>query len=128
MDEQSPESAPLEFERNEEFVSLYANNVMFRMTLFDLKMIFGQVDQREGNAVSVEQHTAITIPWIQAKLMIYFLQVNVAVFEAEHGKIKIPNRLMPPEPEVLPGAPDNVADVQLGIIRKLHQEFLANLK
>lgn len=55
--------------RHEEFTSLYANNVQFEWSQLDLKLIFGQLDQSRGKA-QIEQHTAMTIPWMIAKLHI----------------------------------------------------------
>ncbi len=72
----------------------YANNVMFEPTIWDLKLIFGEWS---GRSQSVEYHTSVTIPWAQAKLMLYYLQANVAAHEAANEKIKIPVTVMPPD-------------------------------
>lgn len=69
----------------------YANNVAFESTIWDLKLIFGEYSDHDK---SVEWHTSITIPWAQAKLMQYYLQINVEYFESQHGKIEVP---MPPQ-------------------------------
>ena len=124
------ESEPVGFERDDEFVSLYANNVLFERSIWDLKMIFGQLDQYQGK-VRVEQHTAITIPWVQAKLMNHFLSVNLAMYESENGQIQIPSILLPQAPGSLtegPGDNDPQADAQIQLIRKLHDQFIAGLK
>jgi hypothetical protein len=121
----APGQASLDFERDENFVTLYANNITFEAAIWDLKMIFGQLDQRDK--IVVEQHTAITIPWLQAKLLIYLLQVNVSVFEAEHGKIQVPERFIQ-EPQVLPGSPSAEAEAQIKIVRQVRDEFIASLK
>jgi Protein of unknown function (DUF3467) len=81
-------------DREEDFSSLYANNVSYEASVYDLKLLFGQSDLSRNR---VELHTAMTIPWLQAKLMAHYIQMNVAVYEAENGKIKIPARMHPPE-------------------------------
>src|ERR1017187_1064478 len=84
--------------RHEDYVTLYANNVQFQPWDSDLRMTFGELDLRKGKVVT-EQHTAISISWLQAKIMLYFLGLQVAVQEIANGKIKIPDRLFPPEPD-----------------------------
>src|SRR5580698_4093433 len=86
------------FWRNENYEALYANNVQFESTEWDLKMIFGELDMGRKDGAGVEQHTAITVPWAQAKLLIYYLQLNVGIYEKIFGKIKIPDSVLPPEP------------------------------
>jgi len=82
--EQTPASQS-QFERDEDFLPVYANNVLFEPSVWDLKMIFGQLDQSEGKAV-VEQHTAVTIPWAQAKVLSYYLQVNLTAYASALAK------------------------------------------
>ena len=46
------------YQRDEEFAYLYANNVRFESSAFDLKMIFGELDQSGKDGLTVIQHTA----------------------------------------------------------------------
>ena len=94
-------------ERSEEFASLYANNVQIEISVWDLKMIFGQLDQSIPAPGRVEQHTAMAIPWIQAKLLAYYLQANIILHESDSGKISVPLNVQPPE--LLP-LPDELKD------------------
>jgi hypothetical protein len=60
-------------ELQEDLVSLYANNVMYEASVWDLKLIFGQLDQKvaekqQGQA-TVDYHSAITLPWSTVKTM-----------------------------------------------------------
>src|SRR5947209_3194715 len=80
--------------RNEDFGTFYANNVRFESSLWDLKIIFGQLDQ-SSRPNAIEQHTAMTVTWVQAKLMAYYLEVNLAVFETDNGYIRVPLALTP---------------------------------
>jgi len=77
-----------------ELTTDYANNTLFEPTIWDLKLIFGEFSQRSK---SIEYHTSITVPWAQAKLIMYYLQANVAVHESETGTIKIPKAVWPQE-------------------------------
>jgi len=90
----SEPTAKTQPEENEEMTADYANNTMFESTIWDLKLIFGEFSQRPN---SVEWHTSITVPWAQAKLMIYYLQANVAAYEINTGKIKMADQVLPPE-------------------------------
>jgi|SRR5271157_2865026 len=88
--------------RHEDYVTLYANNVQFQPFEWDLRMTFGELDVRKGQVI-IEQHTAITVTWLQAKLMLYFLGLQVAVHEMSHEPIRIPKSVFPPEPTLPSG-------------------------
>ena len=105
---QSPIASESFFERDEDFASLYANNVQFETSVWDLKIIFGQLDQSRPSG-RVDQHTAITLPWLQAKIMAFYLSANVALYEADNGKIQIPLSL---QPQPLPPVPDHLKDIK----------------
>jgi len=93
------QTTPRPFRRPDDFASLYANNVQFETSVWDLKLLFGQLDQSETPNF-VEQHTAVTLPWVQAKLCAYFLTLNVLINQALNGKIEIPNSVMPTRPDM----------------------------
>ena len=114
---------------SEDFSSAYANQVRFEPSSWDLKFVFGQLDQGSG-APSTEWHTAMTIPWAQAKLGLYFLQVHVAVYEHVFGKIAIPWDGIPPPPvpptdEEAEQNPNKRAAYE--IMQKLYDQFRASL-
>ena len=54
----------LDLRRDEEFASLYANNVQLESSVWDLKIMFGQLDQAKGPNV-INQHTAMTMSHTQ---------------------------------------------------------------
>lgn len=87
----------LDTRRHENYENWYSNNVQYQQSEWDLKFVFGQLDWAEDHYI-IEQHTAITMAWLQAKLMLYFLSVQVGVYEMSHGKIPIPSGAVPPEP------------------------------
>lgn len=85
-------------QRSEDFASVYSNNVAFETSLWDLRLIFGQLDQAVG---VVDQHTAVTIPWTLAKLALYHLECQLAAYEIIYGKIVLSTDVLPPVPPPL---------------------------
>src|SRR5712692_7318013 len=85
----------LPFELAEDFRSRYANNVFYETSVFDIKLDFGEVMQLPGQDPYIEQHTSITLSWLEAKLAVLFLAVNVATQEKRFGTIPIPEGLIP---------------------------------
>jgi len=128
MDEETGATPVQEFRRAEDFSSVYANNLQFELSAWDLKMIFGELDQR-GGKVAVDQHTSVTLSWLQAKLLNFFLEINLAVHELEQGKIKIPKNLLPPVPAPPLGELADVPQAKpiFELITKMREEFIAGL-
>jgi hypothetical protein len=119
---------PVEFSRHDNFESLYANNIQFEASEWDLKILFGELDLR-GGKVAVEQHTAMNIPWVQAKLLLFYLGVQVAINEKINGPIRIPKTVLPPEPPPLPEQfKDNPLALELrAFADKMRKDFIASL-
>lgn len=111
-------------ELEEDFASLYANNVAYEASVWDLKLIFGQLDQnvaeRQQGQTTVDYHTAITLPWSTVKTMVYFLRVNLAGHEAEAGPVKLPERVVPPRPNE-PGE-NPIAEAAAQAMRRIWDE------
>ena len=84
------------FQRVENFYTDYANNVYLESSVWDLKFIFGQLDQSVSPIVT-EQRSAITIPWIQAKILNFLLTAHIMGYEMANGKIIVPSAVVPPE-------------------------------
>ncbi|MFZ1887297.1 MAG: hypothetical protein WAU33_04645 [Candidatus Binataceae bacterium] len=118
-------------ERAADFTVRYANNIYFESTAWDIKLTFGHIEQAIDPVV-VKHDFAVTIPWPQAKLALFWLRLHVEMAEAEVG-VKIPIRkdVLPAElPEEFP-EPLN-KDVSAAkrfreIYEKLRREFLATL-
>jgi hypothetical protein len=124
-EETTPAAPAVEVRRSKDFISVYANSMLFEASVWDLKLILGILDQT-GGKVAVEQHTAVSIPWTQAKLLCYWLRLNLEIYEMNNGKIHIPQGVrppVPPEPETKDA--QNMALFELA--KKLHQEFMASL-
>jgi len=84
--EKNPEAEPT-------YESVYANNHMVEISFWDLKVLFGQVEQHPK--FNINYHTAVTMPWAQAKLLGYYLRLQVAWHEAVNGEVKLPSNLVP---------------------------------
>jgi|SRR5712664_1332709 len=121
---------PLTYEPADEFYEAYANNSYFEASAWDLKLIFGQLDQSGGN-VKVVQHTAITLPWTQVKLLSYWLRGQVEAHELTNGKIHMPSSIIPPPlpplTEELKKSDPN-AEAVYGIFNRLRDELIASFK
>jgi hypothetical protein len=131
MDDKPVIAAPkLEFP--EQLFEAYANNVLYESSVWDLKFVFGQLDQSAGTApAKVTAHSAITVPWAQAKLIAYWLRVQIEVQEMTIGKIKIPAAVIPPPPPPLTDElkrSDPNAEKVYALIGKLRDEFVASLE
>src|SRR5713101_7954891 len=86
------------YQRVEDCYTDYANNIYLESSVWDLKLIFGQLDQ-STNPVTTEQRAALTIPWTQAKIFSYLLSLHLLAYEMANGKIVIPEAVVPPELE-----------------------------
>jgi len=112
----------------DDVVPVYANNVRFEMTVWDLRLMFGQLMPISEGKGQVEWHTDVTIPWTQAKLMHLFLGINLTLYERANGKITVPPSVLPaamtaPPPGVDASNPDAIEtfNVVQGIIRAFRE-------
>jgi hypothetical protein len=113
-----PQSA-IEYSKADDFATAYANNVFFESSLWDLRLIFGQNDQ-QISLNAVVQHTAITMPWPQVKLMTYFMETCLLAHEIQNGRIQIPPNLIPPVPAEPP------KELQTPTLLAIHKAFKAH--
>jgi hypothetical protein len=111
----------------EEFTSDYANNTYLVPTAWDLKLVFGEL---AISSRAIDWHTSITLPWAQAKLMAYYLDLNIAAYEKHNGTIKVPPSMLPPAPPPIQEADKDNPAVQslVEYIRERRQKFLDGLK
>src|SRR5450755_2207418 len=88
-----PPKSQIEYSRAENFISRYSNNAQLQGNAWDLRLTFGELDLNVGpNAVA--QHTSITLPWNQVKVLIYFLRMQLATYEIERNKVRIPKEVI----------------------------------
>jgi hypothetical protein len=119
-----PDDKP-QFERDEDFTALYANHVWLEASVWDLNMIFGQLDQAKGPNV-VRQHTGMAVSWLEAKVLHHFLEINLAAHEAEQGQIKVPRSVLPPP--IKPVGPEVSDPAVIAInkkVREIRDRFIA---
>jgi hypothetical protein len=105
MANEEPAAAPLQWVRATDFEEKYANNVRFESSGWDLKLIFGTLDQGTPDAKAypacVRFHTAVAVPWRQAKLLAYSACMNVLWHQKGEGKITLDKVAVPPPVDVL---------------------------
>jgi hypothetical protein len=89
--------APTDAAAEYDFDDVYANCAHLEISAWDAKVIFGQLDQSSGTPL-VDWHTAVTLPWPQAKILAYYLQATIEAYEAINGRIKIPAGALPMKP------------------------------
>lgn len=88
------------FKKSEDFAEIYANNIRFEISSWDLKMILGVLDQSQQPNV-VEQHTAVILPWRQVLLTAYYLTINLMIQQAQEGqRLHLPPSIMPAKPNI----------------------------
>jgi hypothetical protein len=125
---EQPSTAPPKYERTDNFISIYANSAFFEASAWDLKIIFGQLDQG-SQPIAVKQNLAVTIPWAQAKLALFWLRFQVEVMEEQTGKIPLRQDVIPIEPPPL--TPDQEKDPSAKRIYEAYvrarTEFMATL-
>ena len=127
MAEETPAPPSIPIKRIEDFVSRYANNVNLEISVWDLKLLFSELQQPSGEPAFIQQHTAITIPWLQAKLLMLWLRLNIVAQEATHGKILVPPQLLPsispPGPEITDAQARAVAET----VYNIFQQFVTDM-
>jgi hypothetical protein len=113
--------------RDEDFTALYANNVLSEASAWDLKVIFGILDQSVVPN-QIVQHTSINLPWTQVKLQSYYIKVALAIQEFYNGKINIPAAVIPINPEKL-NTPETQATPQelRDKITQIYKDFISSL-
>lgn len=102
---------------------VYSNSLHFDASDLDLTILFGQT-RPFPDPNSIDWRTAITLPWVTAKLLSYYLQINLRIYESEHGRIKIPSAMLPP----VPGPKDSEATTRNEIVEfveKMRAELLS---
>jgi hypothetical protein len=127
-DETQKPAATQQVERAADFTTRYANNVYFESTAWDIKLTFGHVEQATDPVV-IKHDFAVTIPWPQAKLTLFWLRLHVETAEAEIGaKIPIRKDLLPAElPKSESGQDDPTMKKFREIYERLRTEFLATV-
>jgi hypothetical protein len=116
---------PADIHRAPEFVNRYANHVVLQAAIWDVKMLFGQLDQTVGKN-AVVQDTAVTLPWTQVKIFSYLLQQQLIAHELQFGRIIVPQGIVA-APQDIPEEVKNqvpvLAEVETAV-KSLYGAFL----
>ena len=89
------------------YFELYANNVFFETNVWDLNLVFGLLDQ-EQSMPPFKRLGSVHVPWQQAKIMAYYLMINIAWQERTYGPINVPESVRPaPFEDFAKTLPDN---------------------
>ena len=112
----------------DDYFEVYANQALYEASAWDLKIIFGILDQSTGVA-RMKKTFAVNIPWTQVKLAIFYLRLQLAVEEAQDGKIQIRPGLIPPDapPLTEEQAAEPMAKELYEVYKRLREEFLREL-
>ena len=125
----APVTPRVKVQRADNFVSLYANNVIVSATAWDMTLTFGQFDETDDGSIN-RQTLAATIPFGLAKLMLYWIEASLIANEIETGqKIGLRTSVLPPPPPPL--SPEEEKDPGMVMfseaISKLRERLLAKL-
>lgn len=101
-----PEDLETQGDELDDVVPVYANNVKFEMSAWDLRILFGQLMSSTEGKGNVDWHTDVTLPWAQAKLMHLYLGMNLMLYERENGRISIPAAVLPAQITTPPAGVD----------------------
>jgi len=85
----------------------YANHFAIGQTVFDLRVIFGELSDVNQERIQVTQHVQVTMTWLEAKALAESLFAYVKAYEQAYGPIKteftaIQNPKMPEVPKIIP--------------------------
>src|SRR5262245_15027909 len=90
-------ASPRNIERTPDYTETYANNIHFESSIWDLKILLGRLDQSHGRNLT-KQFLGVSVPWQQVKLMIHFLQINLAIHESYNGPVRLREDVLPKLP------------------------------
>ena len=66
---------------------VYANQIQFAKTPFDLRLTFGEIIEVSEDTILIEDRAVITLGWAKVKNLAEFLQKKVEEFESLNGPI-----------------------------------------
>jgi uncharacterized protein DUF3467 len=123
---EQPTTKQLDNAKTADFVSRYTNNVRFERTVWDLKFVFGQLDQSTPGETATQQHTAVSMAWSEAKVVAYLLLTQLELYQAEYGQIRLPLSVIPPRPNSSdPALTDLAAKKVVEYLAVVHDQFFS---
>ena len=84
----------------------YSNHFQIGNTVFDLRVVFGEVVNVTNDEISIRLGAQVTMTWLQAKALAAGIQAYVDEFEEQNGPIKtefpmLSSPQMPPIPLIV---------------------------
>ncbi len=88
-------------------LSIYCNNFHIGNTVFDLRLIFGELTDINEQRVEITQRVQVTMSWLEAKALAECLAVYVKSYEDSYGPIRteftpIQTPTLPQIPKIVP--------------------------
>jgi hypothetical protein len=131
MDEQASSTKPdVIFQRAEDFRSFYANSVLTDANAWDVKLIFGQIDEVD-NERAIKQNVAVSMSFGLAKLTLYWIEAAIIAHEIETGRrVGIRDNVLPPPLTPLSPEQEKVPDLvkYQEAMKQLRDKFIASLR
>lgn len=103
---QKPALPPPTVRQSKDFISRYASSTIFDNNFWNARIVFGELMSEDGKPV-IEQHTVVSMPWTQAKMLAAYLFMNIFGHEQRNGVVEMPETLLPDIPEARPGIPED---------------------
>jgi len=110
-------------EKNANTPDFYSNAVQFESSVWDLKLHFRQLDQ-SGEKADLEHRGTVTVPWLQAKIMLFYLQLNLAIHEDNNGTVSVPTSVLPIPPDEIDKG-DFFSESLKALYRQLYSKMFA---
>ncbi len=93
-DQKTKTERTLKHVRSATHASVYANNVQTEVSLFDIKVSFGEFIEADGNHVIFEDKVTIILSPQHAKVLAAALAQNIGHYENQFGIINIPKEVV----------------------------------
>jgi hypothetical protein len=75
----------------EQVPTVYANNITFGITGFDIRIMFGEVMSVAEGVANVQPRVQVNMSWLEAKVLYKFLDANIRMYEERNGSLRAPN-------------------------------------
>lgn len=122
---------PVKIQRVDDFLAVYANNVVVDATAWDLRLTFGQFEKLPDDSMVNNQRLSVNMPFGLAKLMLFWIELQIISHEIQTGKrVGMRSGLIPDPPTLI--GPENENDpnfVKLhAAITQLRNRLIASLE
>jgi hypothetical protein len=127
MDELTPKQITAKHsnaDKHDDISADYANSFAIEATVWDVKTRFGEYSDQSK---SVAWHSETTMPWATAILLAHYLQLNIALYEKENGKIRVPMSAIPPLPPPPESDADEAAKAKFAMQEEYRNRLIASL-